>query len=159
MGLFYPSSKELTDKAKESKLFDRRLSSCSPGNGYWRQQIDYIAAHLKVWSIIFTFNFKVLVSFSWLSNTLCIFQTYAYNNLEFRNLVRELRIRSLLYVRLKEMESGCLNIHMSFTLEDGGWLLLILVDLRTTTFHERLFMGVKSTFPHYLCRICMPSFI
>ncbi|KAG1654098.1 Double zinc ribbon and ankyrin repeat-containing protein 1 [Nymphon striatum] len=89
-GIFYPSSKEMLAKSKDLKFNERKLSHCSPGNGYWRQQIDHISTHLKA---------------------------YAYNNLDFRNLIREPRIGTLLYARLRELESGCINILMSFTLE------------------------------------------
>ena len=58
-GIYYPSVKDLEYiKTQNQKLLDEKeiqehrplFKSISPGNGYWRQQLDHVYAHLKVYA-------------------------------------------------------------------------------------------------------------
>uniref|UniRef100_A0A8D2Q614 Double zinc ribbon and ankyrin repeat domains 1 n=1 Tax=Varanus komodoensis TaxID=61221 RepID=A0A8D2Q614_VARKO len=70
IGLFYPSSKLLeqqshrlaSQKKQQNKISHPKVTAISPGQGYWRQQLAHICAHLR---------------------------SYAQNNLEFRSVVGE----------------------------------------------------------------------
>ncbi|XP_014413207.2 double zinc ribbon and ankyrin repeat-containing protein 1 isoform X1 [Camelus ferus] len=84
-GLFYPSGtllakKELemtSQKQRQEKMSDRKplLTAVSPGRGYWRKQVDHIAAHLR---------------------------SYAQNNPEFRALIAEPRMGKLISATVHE---------------------------------------------------------
>ncbi|XP_020933845.1 double zinc ribbon and ankyrin repeat-containing protein 1 isoform X3 [Sus scrofa] len=84
-GLFYPSGtllakKELevaSQKQRQEKMSDHKplLTAVSPGRGYWRKQVDHIAAHLR---------------------------SYAQNNPEFRALIAEPRMGKLISATVHE---------------------------------------------------------
>ncbi|XP_066479543.1 double zinc ribbon and ankyrin repeat-containing protein 1 isoform X4 [Tiliqua scincoides] len=79
IGLFYPSSKSLekkvcelvSQKKKQNKISDHSpvLTAISPGRGYWRKQLDHVCAHLR---------------------------SYTQNNLEFRTLIGEPQMGTLI---------------------------------------------------------------
>ncbi|KAM3865323.1 double zinc ribbon and ankyrin repeat-containing protein 1 [Diretmus argenteus] len=60
VGLFYPSTTELHRKEQQRALESSRqkqmrdrwplLTAISPGRGYWRKQLDHVAAHLRSYS-------------------------------------------------------------------------------------------------------------
>ncbi|CAF4608965.1 unnamed protein product, partial [Rotaria magnacalcarata] len=59
-GIYYPSAKDIdliiTQNKKlldEQELKEYRpvLTSTSPGKGYWRQQLDHVAAHLRAYAV------------------------------------------------------------------------------------------------------------
>ncbi|KAJ6655441.1 hypothetical protein lerEdw1_005141 [Lerista edwardsae] len=79
IGLFYPSSKLLekkecefvSQKKKQNKVnyHSPPLTAISPGRGYWRKQLDHVCAHLR---------------------------SYTQNNLEFRTLIGEPQMGTLI---------------------------------------------------------------
>ena len=93
-GIYFPSSKlidaQCNDDAKGKTK--RPLSAVSPGKGYWRQQIDHVAQHLKV---------------------------YAQNDVEFRDSISQLKMGKLLgALAQEELDGQELSITLSFGLKN-----------------------------------------
>eukprot|EP00794_Sanderia_malayensis_P017830 gene17830-19613_t len=91
----YQSSKSIDahckDKGALSKTM-RPLSAVSPGKGYWRQQMDHVCQHLKI---------------------------YAQNNVEFRDSISQVRIGKLLgAIAQEELDGQELSIVVSFGLRN-----------------------------------------
>ena len=94
-GIYFPSSKAIDSQCNndEDKVkLKRPLSAVSPGKGYWRQQIDHISQHLKI---------------------------YTQNNIEFRDSVSQLKIGKLLgAIAQEELDGQELNVTLSFGLRN-----------------------------------------
>ena len=94
-GMYFASSKAIDSQCNgedEKVRLKRPPSSVSPGKGYWRQQIDHVSQHLKI---------------------------YTQNNIEFRDSVSQLRIGKLLgAIAQEELNGQELSVTLSFGLRN-----------------------------------------
>ena len=94
-GIYFPSSKAIDSQCKDDEgkaKLKRPVSAVSPGKGYWRQQIDHISQHLKI---------------------------YTQNNIEFRESFSQLKIGKLLgAIAQEELDGQELNVTLSFGLRN-----------------------------------------
>ncbi|XP_044298824.1 double zinc ribbon and ankyrin repeat-containing protein 1 [Varanus komodoensis] len=99
IGLFYPSSKLLeqqshrlaSQKKQQNKISHPKVTAISPGQGYWRQQLAHICAHLR---------------------------SYAQNNLEFRSVVGEPQLGRLISATVHK-DSNQVSLHINYALAES----------------------------------------
>ena len=96
-GLYHPPQKERPNETEmngslNSLKYKKQLTGVSPGKGYWRQQMDHICQHLKV---------------------------YAQNNPEFRESIGQPKIGKLLAaVAQEELDGQELTVTVNFALRN-----------------------------------------
>ena len=94
-GIYFPSSRTIDAQCKDeedSSKPKRPMSAMSPGKGYWRQQIDHVSQHLKI---------------------------FTQNNIEFRDSISHLKIGKLLgAIAQEELNGQELCITLSFSLRN-----------------------------------------
>jgi len=94
-GIYFPTSKAIDSQCNDDDgkvKMKRPLSAVSPGKGFWRQQIDHISQHLKI---------------------------YTHNSTEFRESISQLKIGKLLGAIAQEQLDGTeLSVTLSFGLRN-----------------------------------------
>ncbi|EDO34794.1 predicted protein, partial [Nematostella vectensis] len=103
VGLFYPSSQALsaqselegTERGRLEASRDRRpaLAAVSPGQGYWRQQMDHVCSHLRA---------------------------HAQNNPDFRSIIGEPRLGKIISAAVHEDLNGDeVTLTVTYARRDG----------------------------------------